>query len=64
MYNIIYNIIYNKNDTYNTYNTNDNKIDNKIEDKKIEEDKKKKNEGIKILIDAEKYRFQECHGGC
>ncbi len=32
--------------------------------KKKEENKKKEEERIKILIEIEKYRFQECHGGC
>ena len=41
------------------------KIDNKIDKtKKKEENKKKEEERIKILIEIEKYRFQECHGGC
>lgn len=41
------------------------KIENKIDKtKKKEENKKKEEERIKILIEIEKYRFQECHGGC
>jgi len=41
------------------------KIDTKIDKtKKKEENKKKEEERIKILIEIEKYRFQECHGGC
>ena len=47
------------------YSKIDNKIDNKIDKtKKKEENKKKEEERIKILIEIEKYRFQECHGGC
>lgn len=55
MYNIIYNIIYNKNDT-------DNKKDK--DNKNDTDNKKKEEERIKVLIESEKYRFQECHGGC
>lgn len=37
------------------------KIKNKTDElKKIEF----KNEKIKLLIEIEKYRFNECHGGC
>ena len=53
MYNIIYSIIYNKIDK----TKKNNEIYNKI-------DKNKNDEKIKLMIEKEKYRFNECHGGC
>ena len=39
-------------------------IYNIIYNKNDTDNKKKEEERIKILIESEKYRFQECHGGC
>jgi len=44
------------------------KIDeSKIDESKIDEskiDKSKENKKIQILLEKEKYRYEECHGGC
>ena len=40
-----------------------NKIDeNKIDENKIDENKI--DENIQLLVEKEKYRYEECHGGC
>lgn len=32
--------------------------------KKIKIDESKENKKIQILLEKEKYRYEECHGGC
>lgn len=49
------------------YNKNIKKkeINKDIKKKNIKTDnKKKEEEKIKLIIEMEKYRFNECHGGC
>jgi len=40
----------------------DKKKKSKIDESKI--DKSKENKKIQILLEKEKYRYEECHGGC
>tara|TARA_B110000971_G_scaffold31255_2_gene28644 strand:+ start:1072 stop:1254 length:183 start_codon:yes stop_codon:yes gene_type:complete len=45
----------------------DKKKKSKIDESKIDEskiDKSKENKKIQILLEKEKYRYEECHGGC
>tara|TARA_B100000287_G_C20339127_1_gene665072 strand:+ start:158 stop:334 length:177 start_codon:yes stop_codon:yes gene_type:complete len=58
----MYNLIYNTSDKDKKNNEIDNKIANKINNE-IDKNKKKEEE-IKLMIEMEKYRFNECHGGC
>jgi len=43
-------------------NIDKDKKKNKIDENKIDENKI--DENIQLLVEKEKYRYEECHGGC